>query len=196
MDAHAPGSLASLNPPATPEQIAQLEALIGQVLPSDVAASLRRHNGVSRDANDRFVVLWDFRPSPVECISEVWQISGVLLDGHDEELAGQWWHREWLPVCEDFTGCNLVVGLRAGVGYGRVLYIDHDEGLGDPDDEARDSFAALLQEAADGLESGVCADGARAVVEEGRLLWDEESGPGVGQRGTPMRLAGDDQTRL
>jgi cell wall assembly regulator SMI1 len=167
--------LASLNPPATREQIDTVQTVLELPLPSEFVESLLRHDGVGRTADHRFTLFADDGPLPVAEIAQRWeQLNAVFYqDPHHMDFEGdefRAWDRRWLPVTSDFAGCLWVCDLRPGPRHGTFVYVDHDTGI--DAEETRPSLASLLKNLADTLESGVAEDGSRPEVDEGgRLIW-------------------------
>src|SRR5215467_7017510 len=115
---HAPQAAATLAPPATGEEIANLEAALGLSLPADLRLSLQIHNG---------------QHDPTRC--HAFTDEGILLGTHDiadrwkmvtaidksergKEAPGQgpWWKTTCIP----FTDAE-----------GNMLCVDMDKSLGD-----------------------------------------------------------------
>jgi cell wall assembly regulator SMI1 len=74
---HASATLASLNPPADPAQVAAAEAELGVSFPADLVASFARHDGVTRGWGDAWYTQFRFpphyRPVPVRELVEIWR---------------------------------------------------------------------------------------------------------------------------
>ena len=118
--------------PATGEQIAALAAVVGSVLPDDVVASYRVHNGQTRGTvTGPFGLL-----STGEAANE-WEMWKGLADGGefrgreatpDDGVRSDWWHPGWVPVLSDGGGDSVCVDLAptdSGTA-GQVIVMRHD----------------------------------------------------------------------
>jgi cell wall assembly regulator SMI1 len=73
---HASATLASLNPPADPAQVAAAEAELGVSFPADLVASFARHDGVTRGWGDAWYTQFRFRRTIGRSRSASWWRSG------------------------------------------------------------------------------------------------------------------------
>jgi cell wall assembly regulator SMI1 len=169
------GSLQRQAPPQGPilaagaseQAIEEVERELGVILPEDVRASYRRHDG-------RFslepVIAMDMLPL-IE-MAEWWRILEQLP--HDEPWAGQppyyitdevvrsdyqagpvqpvWWHRRWIPFASELAGNLTCIDLASASDglVGQVIAWDHECG---PTRELFPSFQRFLATWADQLES-------------------------------------------
>lgn len=170
LDAHAPGTRATLNPPADPAALATVEEAIGRPLPPDIAASLRCHDGAGPDGytRGRFTVLDGYIPLSATGIVKQWRMLGESLSRLGDDMVGYWWHPLWLPVGLHNTGDTLFVDQRPGAGQDAVGdLLTHDSA----EVGTWASFALLLEHTAAALESGAEINGAKATVHQGGLLF-------------------------
>lgn len=171
LDAHAPGTRATLNPPADLTALDTVEAAIGRRLPPDVAASLRCHDGVGLDEHTKgwFMLLDGYIPLSAAGIVDQWRMLGESLSRLGDDMVGHWWHPLWLPVGLHNTGDTLFVDQRPGTGHDAVGdLLTHDSA----EVGTWGSFALLLEQTASALESGAEIYGNKATVhQEGFLFW-------------------------
>ncbi|MFJ3205806.1 SMI1/KNR4 family protein [Streptomyces sp. NPDC086989] len=131
LEANAPGTLLSLNPPASESEIERL-GTVGYLPPPDLPALLRCHNGappvtrggalsaylpggyslksVDQILIDRTVMLEDI---------EYERRRGTLVDNY-----GLTCHSDWLPLASDSAGGQLFLDNRTGPLLGSVLAYD------------------------------------------------------------------------
>jgi cell wall assembly regulator SMI1 len=158
---NAPKAREVLQPGASPEAIAKLEATVGAPLPADLRELLALHDG----QKPRVFVSTIAAFTLLSCkqAAEVWQENGELLDAGDFEgqkavskdgtVKGEWWSKKWIPFAESAGGDFLCVDLDPGPSgkAGQVLRFWHDE-------EWRDALApsveALLEQFLAGLRKG------------------------------------------
>jgi len=147
--AKAPMVLASLDPPATDEQLRAAEAAMGVSLPDDVKACYRIHDGqrviatpVCHDP--------DLRCAPGFLYGEKWMSLDETVKrwrGLKERLDGgafaglrsspygpvrdDWWRPQWLPVTEGISGYLRCLDLApAGGGHvGQLIYWRHNNAV-------------------------------------------------------------------
>lgn len=149
LGAHAPQALDSLNPPATEEQLLSAAGALGGDLPSDLAESLRIHDGQSPSGRRCPLVPAAFDPIRGDFIATWGSLSpldGILVStlrrrGPGEDLplelpAGEipgarrprndcaW----WVVFVDDGSGdvIGLDVDPEEGAERGRAVAIDHD----------------------------------------------------------------------
>jgi cell wall assembly regulator SMI1 len=133
-----------------------------------------RHDGVP-NAQPQFTLFNDDRPLPIAEIVDEWQTANRIYDEDPDraEFEGdefRSWDRRWLPVTRDCAGCLWVYDLRPGPRHGTFVRVDHDTGI--DFDATRPSLAALLDQVATTLETGIAPDGSRPEVDEtGELFW-------------------------
>jgi hypothetical protein len=138
-----------INPPATTEELAQLEMLIGQRLPADLLALYQDHNGheLTFDPeidDDTDVVGLLFRLLSISELSAVW----------GEEMR-QGWLADYPDVLNQFLPCwfddnaNYTVLYIAGPLAGRLAYLNHEFGFNlRPQFKGLPSYYASLIQAA------------------------------------------------
>jgi cell wall assembly regulator SMI1 len=170
LDAHAPGTRATLNPPAEPTALAAVEAAIGRRLPPDVASSLRCHDGAGPDghARGRFMLLDGYIPLGTIGIVDQWRMLGKSLSRLGDDMVGRWWHPLWLPVGLHNSGDTLFVDQRPGPGQDAVGDLLTHDGA---EVGTWGSFALLLEQTASALESGTEINGNKATVHQGGFLF-------------------------
>ena len=142
--AHAPSSLARLNPPASQADIRDAERVLGIPLPGDLAESLRCHNGQHAQVS---LLPEHVEPLPASAIAEHWRMRMDIAAGVDGLIAAPWadepwWHLLWIPWAESAGGDAQVIDQRPGPDAGRVGWAVHDD-CGDFTD-SWPSLAALL----------------------------------------------------
>lgn len=154
-------------PGASEQAIEEVERTVGAMLPADVRASYRRHDG---GYSWKPVVAMD--ALPLTEIAEWWHILEELL--HDEDWASQppyyfseevvrsgwqtgpiqpvWWHRRWIPFAADRAGNLWCIDLAPAPGgtVGQIIDWDHECG---PSRVLFPSFEHLLTTWAEQLES-------------------------------------------
>lgn len=139
--AHWPGGLAALNPPATDEEIAALEAALGARLPRDFVDCLRIHNGQSGAVAATGGVFGDSEFLSTAAILAQWTTWKELLDagtfdGEDfeaepqEGVRGDWWNAGWIPFTQNGFGDGLCIDLAPDTGgrAGQIIEMWHDMG--------------------------------------------------------------------
>jgi cell wall assembly regulator SMI1 len=168
LQANAEPVHANLAPGASDGDLAALVAAIGCDLPSEVVASLKRHDGL-RDEYPGLIGGWEL----LSCrrIAQEWEIWKGLLDNGelegpsspaDPRIKTDWWNPRWIPVTSSGSGNHHCVDLDpVGEGHaGQVIVLWHD-------DETRPlvalTYAEWLEQIAAGLESGAL----QAFEEEG-----------------------------
>ncbi len=157
---HAPRILhESLNPGATDEQLAALEAAVGKPLPEDYKALYQWHNGLNQDADNlgSFVYGMDFLPlAKVEASyrSRVQDSTAVPLQQATPELrAENALNPYWLSLSFDGSHTWLYVDLdpTAAGTYGQVIFQDEEE---ETAFVVADSVATLLADFVGDLQQG------------------------------------------
>jgi cell wall assembly regulator SMI1 len=131
---HWPEGLASLNAPATDEQIARLQEALGLTLPDDYVACLKIHNGQAANVGGIFEGS-EFL-STDEILAQ-WTIWKDLLDGGDfigiksdpsNGVRDDWWNVSWIPFTYNGSGDHLCLDLapHACGSSGQVITMWHD----------------------------------------------------------------------
>ncbi|MET8830513.1 SMI1/KNR4 family protein [Streptomyces sp. NPDC004610] len=183
---HAPVTLSRLRPPASTADIEAAQRTLGVTLPDDVAASLRRHDGV--ELADGTLELSYY--GPLSCVADIVDRTLSLrrigerfadLDGGEEdeedddahELAA-FWRPEWLLLTLGIgwqSTDGLFVTCRPGPHHGRPgRYFDEDM----PTFTEWPSFRQLLADLADALRDGREFHGQIPIAAEGALRWEDE----------------------
>ena len=161
--AQAPRLVATLAPPASEADIAELEQVIGLRLPTDLNASLRCHDG-QRDPS----CLWSFTDGGMllstSGIAERWRIADSVyrdLLTQPPPVPGYtpapWWKTTLIPFT-DAEGDMLCVDTDAVVGShcGEVIWHIHDDGL---TSAIAESYAQWLADVASRIRKGrLCVD--------------------------------------
>ena len=159
LEANAPDLLASLNPGASDQEIAETESFLGVTFPDDVRASYRIHNG---QAPDQGGLIEACELLALEDIRNQWSVWKELLDAGDfadsrsspvGPIVTDWWHPKWIPLTYDGSGNHHSLDLAPAPGgnVGQIIMMWHDDSdrpLIAP------SFREWLGALADGLESG------------------------------------------
>lgn len=131
---HWPEGLASLNPPATGKQIADLQEALGVTLPDDYVNCLKIHNGQSADVGGLFDCA-EFL-STDEILAQ-WTVWKDLLDGGDFDgiesapangIRNDWWNSRWIPFTHNGSGDHFCLDLApdASGTPGQVITMWHD----------------------------------------------------------------------
>lgn len=131
---HWPEGLAALNPPATDEEIAALEAALGTRLPRDFVDCLKIHNGQSEAAGG---LLDNSEFLSTDAILDQWQVWKDLLESGDfdgiesepeEGIRSDWWNARWIPFTHNGGGDHYCLDMapdQAGHA-GQVITMWHD----------------------------------------------------------------------
>lgn len=133
---HWPEGLADLNPPATSDEIATLEAALGVRLPGDFVDFLKVHNGQKGKVGGLFDNTEFLSTS---AILEQWTIWKELLDSGEFEgiesepdsgVQSDWWNAGWIPFTHNGGGDHYCLDLAPGSGGidGQVITMWHDMG--------------------------------------------------------------------
>ena len=117
-----------VNPPASAEDLARVEAVVGARLPEEIRASLLLHDGLPPDSV--FDVTAELETSPVnewilsceEIIAE-WDIWKGLYD--EEDWGDTWWTPNLVPLTADGSGNSIVVD----VADGELRFMDREDGV-------------------------------------------------------------------
>lgn len=167
---HASEMVESLRSGATDAELQQTESSLGILLPDEVKASYRIHNGSNGkemigDPMQRVYHLY----SSAEIVMD-WQVQKSWMDEYreDEDISfelnlsvrccpnrGWWWHPKWLPLLANQKGVRLCLDLAPGPAgqVGQIIALDSDAGDICPPVVAI-SWQALLAAFADNLEAG------------------------------------------
>ncbi|MBG9387421.1 SMI1/KNR4 family protein [Caenimonas aquaedulcis] len=171
LSVHWPDVLPDLNPPATNEEIAQLEEALGVTLPSSFVECLKIHNGHSTAEGlfDGFEFL-----STAEILDQ-WSIWKDLVDAGDFEGAesephdgvrGDWWNVRWIPITHNGGGDHMCIDLDPDEGgkAGQIISMWHD--MAD-----RELLAASFEDWFRNYVAAVLAG--EYVVEDGALVRED-----------------------
>lgn len=134
LKAHQPEALKSLAPPATDNEITNLEKELGVTLPKDFVECLKIHNGQLDDAMAFFAGL-EFLST--ERILAEWKVWKELSDGSDfDDLIAEpqngikacWWNPLWIPFTYNGSGDNICLDLDPDIDgtIGQVITLWHD----------------------------------------------------------------------
>jgi cell wall assembly regulator SMI1 len=154
---HVPDTARTLARPATDDDIAELQAAIGLILPTDFCQSLKVHNGQEDSTRCHSFIIEGLLASTSQ-ISETWRMLTEVDDRFRQELAdwvqGDWWSRHWVPFTIGDGDClciNLDPNVRPGGTLGEIVCHVHDN---PHEDGIAVSYGAWLQLLADRLENG------------------------------------------
>jgi cell wall assembly regulator SMI1 len=134
LSTHAPEPLATLNVGATQQQLEHLEQTLGYVLPDDLRASVKIHNGQRHSANG-LINGWELLS--VERMLEQWTFLKEFYDADEfvdnsvtvkGNVANEWWSPMWLPVTDNGNGDYHCIDLTPGSSCGQILMFWHDWG--------------------------------------------------------------------
>jgi len=131
-----PAGLDALNPPASNDDIANLEAALGCSLPRDFVECLQIHNGQDPQAGG---LLDNTEFLSTERILDEWTVWNDLLIGGDfngissEPAYGvkdDWWNPKWIPFTYNGSGDHHCIDLDPAEGgsRGQVITMWHDMG--------------------------------------------------------------------
>lgn len=131
-----PEGLASLNPPATDEEIAGLQAALGVTLPEDYVACLKVHNGQDPDIGGLFEGTEFLSTDEILAQWTVWKevLDGGKLAGAQSEpdsgIRNDWWNAAWIPFTHNGGGDHLCLDLAPDTSGtpGQVITMWHDSG--------------------------------------------------------------------
>ena len=136
LSAHWPSGLAELNPPATDQEIASLEAALGVSLPKDFVDCLKVHNGQSPTSGGLFDGSEFLSCAAIQGQWSVWKdlLDSGEFDGIESEpqegIRSDWWNARWIPFTHNGGGDHLCIDLAPGEGghVGQVITMWHDMG--------------------------------------------------------------------
>lgn len=155
-----------LLPPATPEDIAAVEAELDVTLPEAVRLSLLRHNGSKGGGWPAGSLL-----SCTEMVEETGVWRDLLADGSfddvadfnsgddgDRSLKPGWWNTGWISLDADGGGNGAVLDLSPGPDgtVGQIIDMDHEAG---PSGPAAPDFVGYLDDRLEELEDCTVIDG-------------------------------------
>ncbi len=134
---NAPAVAAGLNPPASPEAVAETERFLDVQFPDDLRASYLRHDG--QQPNSPWMLEgWEWLS--LDRIRDEWKVWKDLLDGGDfagiensadgRGVQKDWWNPAWIPLTYSGSGDHHCLDLapgRRGLS-GQIIEMWHDEG--------------------------------------------------------------------
>ncbi|MFF2520763.1 SMI1/KNR4 family protein [Streptomyces liangshanensis] len=177
---HAPHTHGLLRPPALPEDIEAAELRLGVTFPSDLRASLLRHDGVRLEQGTLTLGYY----GPLSGVADIVK-SAEFLRGFgseddeadlDEETRDEfaYWPRErlliTLGICWQSSD-GMFLATRPGPHRGRVgRYFDEDV----PSFTAWKDPGNVLADFATALENGTQFNGQIPLAVEGRVIWDDD----------------------
>jgi cell wall assembly regulator SMI1 len=157
---HAPATALTLAGPAADEEIDELEAEIGLVLPLDFRQSLKVHNGQDDPTGCHHFFVEGLLASTKQ-IAETWRMLTELDEDFrrrepdwDTHGNGEWWNRHWVPFTIGDGNClciNLNSKVRPGSKFGEIVCHIHDNPH-EPGIAA--GYSAWLEHLAQRLENG------------------------------------------
>jgi len=170
----APESFARLSSGASDGAIIDAETSLGLMFPADLTTLLQLCDGAEESWGGNFKMGARFLPGghrllSVGAIVEQTTMLNEILGDLDAEMAGSWWHPQWVCFAAHIAADGLAIDLRPGPGYGAVGEFRHD---GFTEFDWGPSLAAVIDRVADCLENGVDFKYFRPVVEDGCLGWD------------------------
>lgn len=129
-----PDGLAALNPPATDDEIASLEAALGAKLPRDFVECLKNHNGQSESAGGLFD---NSEFLSTGAILDQWKVWKELLDSGEfdgissdpqQGIRSDWWNCRWIPFTHNGCGDHYCIDLEPDDGGrpGQIITMWHD----------------------------------------------------------------------
>ena len=170
----APRSFATLLDGADPSAIVKAETAVGLPFPSDLVASLRRHDGADdMDPASRWLPGGHSLLPVDEIVRRHAMLTEILAD-LDSFMVGHWWHPLWVPFGEHIAGDCLFVDQQPGPGQGGVREFMHEDQATKAEFP---SFGEYLVAIAGAVEQRVPIRYYRPDVEDGALVWRIEGLP-------------------
>lgn len=166
LKANKSGLHKALHPPASAEQLAYLEGVIGAALPDDFKEAWKIHNG--HEDGDNIIAALDGAEAgsyflmSCEQIVQEWQSWKGLIDsgefadqlsGPDKGIRDAWWHPGWIPFASNGGGDSLCLDLAptADGAVGQVISMNHESA---ERQLLAPSFAHWLAALAESIETG------------------------------------------
>lgn len=173
LSSNAPIDLENLRPPASEQELAEVEQTVGLPLPEEIRLLYKWHNG-SGDTEASCVQLipeWPFL-SLAGSITHWRKRNLQYQDDLDDTGACFWWKTSWLPLAYDFTGELFVVELSPTASNHRAVFWASIEN-GPRFDYGWPSLEYAIDDVADTLaaESPKPLRDNTPVLEAGRLVW-------------------------
>ncbi|MEV6013564.1 SMI1/KNR4 family protein [Streptomyces sp. NPDC051976] len=153
----APGTAASLRPPATETAVAEAERAMTLATPAEVAEWLLLVDGAVATPGAGVLLPPLFVPVGLQRLVELQRMKLDIYGGQDGEQGSagecrQAFSRAFFPVGDDTTGDLLVVDMRPGGAQGCVMNWSKSEGIyGAP---IWANTAQMWEDVADALETG------------------------------------------
>lgn len=139
---HLPDVLGTLRRPATSDEIASTERIIGIALPDGLLRWLRKHDGQTAQKESKFIKTGGtfddpFRFLSAEEIGREWKIWSDLLNGGEFDqsrstpsggVSADWFNPKWIPITTNGCGDSHCLDLSpapAGM-VGQVIVLWHD----------------------------------------------------------------------
>jgi len=159
LGAHAPEILQGLRPPATRNQIAEVEDVLDVSFPQDLVDTFLLHDGQNSRA-PWLLTGWEFLS--LDRIVSEWTVWKDLLDGgefeeyesaSDGHTVTDWYDAKWIPLTSDGAGDHHCLDLNPGpLGKeGQIILMWHDD---DPRTVVASSYREWLEQFAADLEGG------------------------------------------
>jgi cell wall assembly regulator SMI1 len=165
---HAPATLASLNPPASADDLTQVETALGRPLPAELTASLRRHNGTDEHRRTGRFALAGYMLLSTSQIVARWQMIERLLADRPRSDRDAVWQSHWVPFAASVGADMLYLDQPAGAREATVGAFVHDDF---PRPNEWPSYSALLDQTAHAVETGTVLDLLRPTVRDRELWW-------------------------
>jgi cell wall assembly regulator SMI1 len=165
---HAPATLASLNPPASASDLAEVETALGRPLPEELTASLRHHNGTDEHLRTGRFALAGYMLLSTSQIVARWQMIERLLADTPQSNRDALWQSHWVPFATSVGADMLYLDQPAGAPEATVGTFVHDDF---PRPREWPSYSALLDQTAHAIETGTVLDLLRPTIRDSELWW-------------------------
>lgn len=177
-----PEAIIGLNFGANDDELAQLELLIGAILPEDFKTVYRQHNGQLEDGANVFNgEEW----LSLERIAEEWTLWKKRFDKQefatlagvptDDGIRAVWWTPLWLPFSADGAGNHLCLDLNPSSSgrYGQIVRVWQDDAERSLD---ATSFEEWLDAYVEGLEESdfIYSEECDAIIDADELYLDDD----------------------
>ncbi|WP_426514648.1 SMI1/KNR4 family protein [Dactylosporangium sp. McL0621] len=186
---HAPGTAATLKPPAGPDALDAAEREVGAAFPHDVRRWYGRADGMEWTYPWRGALIPSFhRPYPLAMALDIRNMMLEVAAQFPQErppsaVAGEpsaIWQPSFLPIAADTGGVKLLVDLRDGEQRGCVM--EYDKVFACQGRASWPGVAAMLADVAGALVHDRVAGGYRPQVDEqGCLYWRYPEGLWLGR---------------
>ncbi|MEU0562060.1 SMI1/KNR4 family protein [Dactylosporangium sp. NPDC006015] len=133
--ANAPRTLSLLHPPASQEQLQELESRLGFALLPEVASTLLWHNGATEE-------MGGFQLAPTYWLTDAARVAGDAsrLRATARASNPEAWDVQWVPLAADRCGGYLVVDHTPDVDTGRTFLWEPENG-----EDAMGSWTGLAE---------------------------------------------------